>query len=97
MGPVGKLFGVSIPNPHLWSPADPFLYDVIVSLTSTPPLPLQSTAFLATSGLVGFAMSPVAWIMTRMLPSINAVVTLAMCTMCSFSRHCLSADAKVTV
>ncbi|CAK0785159.1 hypothetical protein CVIRNUC_008365 [Coccomyxa viridis] len=49
VGPVGKLFGVTIPNCHLWSPADPFLYDVIVNLTSTAPLPLQSTAFFAIS------------------------------------------------
>ena len=55
VGPVGKLFGVNIPNCHLWSPADPFLYDVIVSLTSTAPLPLQSTAFFAISTPVGLA------------------------------------------
>ena len=35
-GWVGQAFNVSIPDAHLWSPADPFLYNVTVSLMSTP-------------------------------------------------------------
>ncbi len=75
VGPVGKLFGVTIPNCHLWSPADPFLYDVIVNLTSTAPLPLQSTAFFAISTEVGLAIKSMASDITRMLLCINAAVT----------------------
>ncbi|MEU1199086.1 AbfB domain-containing protein [Streptomyces sp. NPDC005813] len=33
-GPVGSQFTVSVPNPHLWSPDDPFLYDVKADLLS---------------------------------------------------------------
>ncbi|ORT60745.1 AbfB domain-containing protein [Streptomyces sp. CB03238] len=33
-GPVGSEFTVSIPNPRLWSPEDPFLYDVKADLLS---------------------------------------------------------------
>ena len=35
VGSVGQVFNVSVPNPHLWSPSDPFLYNVTVSLTPT--------------------------------------------------------------
>ena len=75
VGPVGKLFGVNIPNCHLWSPSDTFLYDVIVSLTSTAPLPLQSTAFFAIGASVGLAINPMAGNITRMLLCVNAAVT----------------------
>ena len=60
VGPVNRLFGVIITNPHLWSPADPFLYDVVVSLISTPPQLLQGTAFFAISASVRLATKPVA-------------------------------------
>jgi hypothetical protein len=33
-GAVGSEFSVPVPNPHLWSPNDPFLYDVKVDLKS---------------------------------------------------------------
>ncbi|WP_307166967.1 AbfB domain-containing protein [Streptomyces rishiriensis] len=33
-GPVGAEFTVAVPNPHLWSPDDPFLYDVRADLLS---------------------------------------------------------------
>ncbi|MFE5512407.1 AbfB domain-containing protein [Streptomyces sp. NPDC056529] len=33
-GPVGSQFTVSVPSPHLWSPEDPFLYDVRADLLS---------------------------------------------------------------
>ncbi|WP_406840836.1 AbfB domain-containing protein [Streptomyces sp. AHU1] len=33
-GPVGTEFTVPVPNPHLWTPDDPFLYDVRVDLLS---------------------------------------------------------------
>ena len=36
LGQVGQAFTVSIPDAHLWSPADPYLYNVTVSLISTP-------------------------------------------------------------
>ena len=35
VGSVGQAFDVSIPDAHLWSPSDPFLYNVTVSLTPT--------------------------------------------------------------
>ncbi|MGD1218456.1 AbfB domain-containing protein [Streptomyces krungchingensis] len=34
IGPVGSQFTVSVPNPHLWTPDDPFLYDVKAELLS---------------------------------------------------------------
>nr|WP_234020652.1 AbfB domain-containing protein [Streptomyces sp. 142MFCol3.1] len=33
-GPVGSQFTVSVPNPRLWTPDDPFLYDVEADLLS---------------------------------------------------------------
>ncbi|GAA5025690.1 AbfB domain-containing protein [Streptomyces siamensis] len=33
-GPVGSQFTVSVPNPRLWTPDDPFLYDVKADLLS---------------------------------------------------------------
>ncbi|MFJ4369138.1 AbfB domain-containing protein [Streptomyces chartreusis] len=33
-GPVGTEFTVPVPNPHLWTPEDPFLYDVKADLLS---------------------------------------------------------------
>ncbi|WP_369216006.1 AbfB domain-containing protein [Streptomyces flavofungini] len=33
-GAVGSQFTVAVPNPHLWSPDDPFLYDVRVDLVA---------------------------------------------------------------
>lgn len=33
-GPVGSQISVPIPNPHLWSPEDPFLYDVKADILS---------------------------------------------------------------
>ncbi|WP_078660744.1 AbfB domain-containing protein [Streptomyces sp. NRRL B-24484] len=33
-GPVGSAFPVTVPNPHLWTPEDPFLYDVRADLLS---------------------------------------------------------------
>ena len=33
-GQVGQEFKLQIPNAHLWSPDDPFLYDLEVTLTS---------------------------------------------------------------
>ncbi|MEU6062517.1 AbfB domain-containing protein [Streptomyces sp. NPDC047097] len=33
-GPVGAEFAVPVPNPRLWTPEDPFLYDVRVELLS---------------------------------------------------------------
>ncbi|WP_432176534.1 AbfB domain-containing protein [Streptomyces sp. Tue6028] len=33
-GPAGSQFTVSVPNPHLWTPDDPFLYDVKAELLS---------------------------------------------------------------
>ncbi|MEU6533648.1 AbfB domain-containing protein [Streptomyces sp. NPDC046928] len=33
-GPVGTEFTVPVPNPHLWTPEDPFLYDVRADLLS---------------------------------------------------------------
>jgi hypothetical protein len=33
-GPVGSQFSVAVPNPRLWSPEDPFLYDVKADLLS---------------------------------------------------------------
>lgn len=33
-GPVGTEFTVPVPNPHLWAPEDPFLYDVKADLLS---------------------------------------------------------------
>ncbi|MET8446093.1 AbfB domain-containing protein [Streptomyces sp. NPDC005209] len=35
-GTVGTEFSVSVPNARLWSPDDPFLYDVTAQLTGTP-------------------------------------------------------------
>lgn len=34
-GRVGQEFALQIPNAHLWSPDDPFLYDLEVTLTSS--------------------------------------------------------------
>jgi beta-galactosidase/beta-glucuronidase len=31
-GPVGSAFSVAVPGPRLWTPEDPFLYDVEVTL-----------------------------------------------------------------
>jgi hypothetical protein len=33
-GPVGGVLSVAVPNPHRWSPDDPFLYDVKADLVS---------------------------------------------------------------
>lgn len=34
-GRVGQEFVLQIPNAHLWSPDDPFLYDLEVTLTGS--------------------------------------------------------------
>ena len=35
-GTVGNVISIPVPNPHLWSPNDPFLYDLQVSLVNGP-------------------------------------------------------------
>ena len=56
MGRVGQVFNVSIPDTHLWSPLDPFLYNVTVSLTSTsqPAIFSQTVVNYAANSAVSF-------------------------------------------
>ena len=66
LGQIGQAFNVSIPKARLWSPADPFLYNVTVSLTSTtqPTAALRAVSMYATDPAVSFAN------LTRSSPSL---------------------------
>lgn len=52
-GVLGQPFDLSVPTPRLWSPSDPFLYDLEVSLFAANAS--SSTATTAAAGAVNFA------------------------------------------
>lgn len=47
-GTVGQRINVTIPNPRLWSPDDPYLYDIRVRLLVQPSAAPAAAAALAT-------------------------------------------------
>ncbi|WP_405014703.1 AbfB domain-containing protein [Kitasatospora sp. NBC_01539] len=64
-GPIGSQFTVSIPSPHLWTPEDPFLYDVRAELLS------GSTTVDAVAGYTGMRSIAVATVNGVKRPVLN--------------------------
>jgi len=59
LGPVGQAFDVRLPDAHLWSPADPFLYNVTIGLTATKQraASFKAVSMFADSNLVSTAIT----------------------------------------
>jgi len=64
-GPVGGAFSVAIPNPHLWSPEDPFLYDIKADLVS------GTTTVDSISSYTGMRSIAIAKVGTVLRPVLN--------------------------
>ncbi|MHA4813198.1 AbfB domain-containing protein [Streptomyces aculeolatus] len=54
-GPAGSAFPVPVPDPRLWSPDDPFLYDVTAELLAADGTPVDTVGSYAGMRSVGLA------------------------------------------
>ncbi|WBB64418.1 AbfB domain-containing protein [Streptomyces sp. WMMC500] len=54
-GPAGGAFSVPVPDPRLWSPDDPFLYDVTAELLAADGTPVDTVGSYAGMRSVGLA------------------------------------------